>query len=152
MDRPDIDRQDLEDVRGLLRRESTRGKRKISHDSEGYHPSVPTINEPEVEQPGYYSGAGYGPPNTTSYENQRPGYSTVPSPYRPQVVSHAQSSYLPQQTQSQVGQAVEMSQMLPARTTSNPYRSDSRNRQGLQRPGQAEEENDEWNLRPYSGV
>lgn len=145
-ERPSIDRQDLEDVRGLLRRESTRGKRKPS--SEAYRPTIPTINEPT--QP-YPTGSYPQQAASTGYENQQPGYSTIPSPYRPQVppwpmTSQAQTPY---QTQG-----VEMSQVQPQRSTSNPYRqrSESVSRKPLAPPG-AQDEKDEWgNTRPYSGV
>ena len=172
-ERPSIDRQDLEDVRGLLRRESTRGKRKPSSEQQtrDYLPTIPTINEPEppssyasspqqstyLPQGSYQQQGAYPQQSSaTGYENQRPGYSTVPAPYRPQIRPQP-TQY--QSAQSQVppqGQAMEMSQIPPQRTTSNPYRnrSDNTTRQPLS-PEAAlnEEDRDEWgNARPYSGV
>ena len=154
-ERPSIDRQDLEDVRGLLRRESTRGKRKPSSE---YHPSVPTINEPQQSpQPYYYQGYPQQAP-TAGYENQIPGYSTVTSPYRPQIGPQVTQYQSVQSQVSSAAQAMEMSQIPPQRSPSNPYRQpqrgDSLNRRPLAPPGAAEEEDrDEFgNARPYSGV
>lgn len=45
---PSIDRQDLEEVRGMLRRQSTKGRRKVNGtDSMMARPNVPTIAEPQ---------------------------------------------------------------------------------------------------------
>lgn len=119
--RPSIEAE-LNDVRGLLRRASTQGKRKPGAEQSRYQQStaIPTINEPQPPTP-------YGAPAAPGYENQRPTYSTVPSPYQtaPQVPT----------VQSQ---NPEMSQL------SNPYRT---------RTGAGEEEDDDFgNMRPYSGV
>lgn len=154
-ERPSIDRQDLEDVRGLLRRESTRGKRKISSD---YHPTIPTINEPDQsspnQQPYYYQGYSQG--QAGGYENQRPGYSTAPSPYRPPMRPQPTQYQSAQSQVTSAGQAAaEMSQVAPQRSPSNPYRQDtSTTRKPLAPPGAVgEEEEDEFgNTRPYSGV
>jgi small-conductance mechanosensitive channel len=137
-ERPSIDRSDLEEVRGLLRRESTRGKRKPSSD---YHPTVPTINEPE-SQPYTY---GHFPQSASGYENQRPGYYP---PARPQ-----NSQYQSPQQYPASGQPTEMSQVQPQRSPSNPYRqrSNSASRKAL-RPPRDEEDDDFSNMRPYSGV
>lgn len=139
-----IDYQDLNDVRGMLRRESTRGKRKPSTETSRYnHPTgIPTINEP---QPGEYS-SGYMSPYT---ESQRPVYSTVPSPYRPTLQTQPTQYQSAQSNVPTVSTSVEMSQ-LPTRSTSNPYRN-----QNLRSPtaGNQEDEDDEFgNMRPYSGV
>lgn len=121
-ERPSIDRQDLEDVRGLLRRESTRGKRKPGNMQT---PSIPTIHEPQA-----VSYADYG------YEDQRPAYSTVPAPYagnlrnQPTRYESAQSQLPTTQTSP-----IEMRQV--ARSPSNPYRKRSDSFE---------------NTRPYSGV
>jgi len=149
--RPSIDHQDLEDVRGLLRRESTRGKRKASSDPRGYGgPSVPTISEPtpnisftDYAQPTAYDGAGYGqqqsymrpqpPPVQSSFVSQLPRIQPLSSPIE----------------MSQVGRST--SQV--SRSASNPYRNKSE--KPLSPPGglrqTAEEEEDE-NTRPYSGA
>lgn len=145
--RPSIDHQDLEDVRGLLRRESTRGKRKASNDPRGYGgPSIPTISEPsptvsynDYAQDTAYSGAGYGrpqpPPVQSSFASQLPRIQPLSSPIE----------------MSQVGRST--SQV--SRSTSNPYRT--RSEQPLSPPGGGlrqtrEEEGEDENTRPYSGV
>ncbi|TKA44815.1 hypothetical protein B0A55_13556, partial [Friedmanniomyces simplex] len=88
-DRPSIDQQDLDEVRGLLRRESTRGKRRPGGDLGRMQvPSVPTISEPprstrtytdygrspNYAQPSAGGGVGY----------QSTGYSSTPTAYAPQ--------------------------------------------------------------------
>lgn len=147
-ERPSIDRQDQEDIKGLLRRESTKGKRKPS--SEGYHPSIPTINEPQQstypDYPAQYAAS-------SNLENQAPGpaYSTMPAAYQSAArPTPSQYGVTPGQAQT-TGQAIEMSQAPSQRSSSNPYRSESLNRKPLSPPGAAEGE-DEWNMRPYSGV
>lgn len=138
-ERPSIDQQDLNDVRGLLRRESSRGKRKPSSEqSRPYqpNPSIPTINEPQPPTPGY---SGYG--------SQRPAqtYSTVPSPYDTRPTINTQ----PTQYQTAQGNVptlsnIQMSQIR--RNDSNPYRSQTR------RDGQGDDDDEFGNTRPYSGV
>ena len=140
-ERPSIDR-DLEEVRGLLRRESTRGKRKPSND---YHPSVPTINEPE-SQPYAYAQSS----SASGYENVRPTASSTQyyPPAGPQFSQHSSPQQYPAS-----GQAVEMSQVQPRRSPSNPYRQggDSTSHKPLSPPRDDGEE-DFSNMRPYSGV
>lgn len=151
-ERPSIDRQDLEDVRGLLRRESTRGKRKTGYDTRvAQVPSVPTISEPQ----GNTSYADYAQPAAGGYENVRPTYS-APSAYQPPSRHYgaAASNQSPVQSQS-----MEMRQV--ARSPSNPYRqqqarerSESITRKPLSPtagPGERNESSFE-NTRPYSGV
>lgn len=137
-ERPSIDQQDLNDVRGLLQRETTRGKRKPSirgvtrtlHEAQ----TVPHINEPHSAQ-------------LHSFEQQRPTFSHYPEPYRPTLTS------VPTQGQSATTSPVEMNQ-LPQRSTSNPYRN--RQQPGQLHPrvsGRVDEDDDEFgNMRPYSGV
>lgn len=135
-ERPSIDRSDLDEVRGMLRRESTRGKRKPSND---YHPSVPTIQEPE-SQPYTYSVF----PQTSSasgYENQRPSNYPVARPPVSQYQAPPQVPY-PAPTSP-----LEMSQ-VPQRSPSNPYRQ----RNEALSPPREEEDDDFNNMRPYSGV
>ena len=150
-ERPSIDRSDLEEVRGLLRRESTRGKRKPSNE---YHPTIPTINEPAQQQP--YQYQNYGQQTSTTFENQRPPISNVPPPpasYRP-VMRPQATQY--QSAQSQIptaGQSMEMSQVPPApsRSPSNPYRQRTELKPSAA-VGEEDEKEDFANTRPYSGV
>lgn len=74
---PVVNRQDIEEVRGLLRRESTKGKRKAGDSAAMMSPTVPTIHEPaSVDQYDYAQQAQQLSKNfdqqDTSYENQRP--------------------------------------------------------------------------------
>jgi len=147
--RPSIDRQDLEDVRGLLRRESTRGKRKASTDPRGAYggPSVPTINEP-VSYNDYAHPSGYGSSSGTSYAQQ----TAYTPPNRAQSTRVPYASQLPQiQTATS---PIEMSQV--GRSASNPYRkrSESLTRKPLgQTAGSGSRGDDGYeNTRPYSGV
>ncbi|KAF2167035.1 hypothetical protein M409DRAFT_22473 [Zasmidium cellare ATCC 36951] len=141
-----IDYQDLNDVRGMLRRESTRGKRKPSSETSRYNrPGIPTINEP---QPTEYN-PGYMSPYT---ESQHPTYSTVPSPYRPTLQSQPTQYQSAQSQVPTVNTSVEMSQ-LPTRSTSNPYRNRTENLRSPTAGNVQEEDDDEFgNTRPYSGV
>jgi small-conductance mechanosensitive channel len=162
-ERPSVDRSDLEEVRGLLRRESTRGKRKISSD---YHPGVPTINEPSSQQAFHYpqpsqprqpASVTYSnyqaPVSPMSYENRAPAYPTTTSPYssasRPTPSQYGAAP-------GQVAAPVEMSQIPPQRSPSNPYRqrSESVSRKPLSPPnaGVMDSEEEFGNMRPYSGV
>lgn len=154
-ERPSIDRQDLEDVRGLLRRESTRGKRKPSSDIPQLHvPSVPTISEPHesVAYNDYAQPSGSG-----GYQSS--GYSTMPTAYTPKLRNQppSASSYgrgapqIPPPTQTS---PIEMRQV--SRNPSNPYRkrSESITRKPLSPTAGSGErgEGDFENMRPYSGV
>lgn len=154
-DRPSIDRQDIEDVRGLLRRESTRGKRKPdSMDRPSMQaPSVPTISEPQsTSYADYAPQPGFG----GSYQNQASPYSAVSTAYRPTLRSQptqyqSAQSVLPAQSQD-----TEMSQVGPTRKASNPYRkrSESIQRKPLSPTAGAGDrsEGEFENTRPYSGV
>ncbi len=176
-ERPSVDQSDLDQLSGMLRRESTRGKRKISSD---YHPTIPTINEPGSQQSFGYQPqypyqtqpgpppvrySNYQPTSPTGAENYPPTYGSAPparSPQRPPA----------SQYQTAVGQQpespVEMSQLppQPTRSPSNPYRQrgESVSRKPLSPPNagvmdsQEEGEGDFGNMsanptmRPYSGV
>ncbi|KAH9845319.1 Mechanosensitive ion channel MscS [Teratosphaeria destructans] len=157
-ERPSIDRQDEQELKTMLRRESTRGKRKPSSDIPSLaRPSVPAINEPSSH--GQYSAAQ---PSSRGYENMRPG---LPVGYRPQF-GHEHTSYqssLPHLTPTN---PLEMSQ-VPSRTLSNPYRrsmaegqSQTSNLSGQKVIEEELQDEDErvgtgsgpGNLRPYSGV
>lgn len=180
--RPSVDRRDreLDEVRGMLRRESTRGKRKVSSD---YRPSasVPTINEPGA-YPYPSGGGGYGLQPQPS-ANVSTAYGGIPPP--PPAVAQ-RPGYLPPihptrmaSTQDQMrnvgygarygegAPGTEMRQVEPVqRSPSNPYRqrgeSVSRRPVGGQgQQGVEEEEGEEaerdgkggnGDTRPYSGV
>lgn len=113
-ERPSIDRQDLEDVRGLLRRESTKGKRKPGTEQRMMSPNVPTIQEPQPPI-GWtdYAQQGEAPTSVDDYENYRMQQQAGPS--TPQQMSG--NAFAGQ------GQNVEMRQM--SRSPSNPYRQRS---------------------------
>ena len=156
-ERPSMDQSDQDEIRGLLRRESTRGKRKAGESA--YHPSIPTINEPTGSQSQDY-GYPYQQPQaaTSGYENQRPGaYGT--GPYSPPQPAQYYSSQ-PPQVQLSGMPGSEMSQIPtpqspPQRSTSNPYRSQggSGRLTPARRQGQTDDgEEDFANMRPYSGV
>ena len=142
-ERPSIDR-DLDEVRSLLRRESTRGKRKPSSD---YHPSVPTINEPHSESEVYtYNHFPQVSAATTSgYENQRPSN----YPPRPPI---SQYQVPPQVPYPAPTSPIEMSQVQPQRSPSNPYRQRAEQRNETLNPPGDDEDTDFSNMRPYSGV
>jgi small-conductance mechanosensitive channel len=168
-ERPSVDQSDIDDLRGLLRRESTRGKRKPSSE---WHPTIPTINEPSSQQSFHYPPpsqssqqsyhypspsqpqqapvrySNYQPTLPTGYENQDPMYPTIGAPYRPPVGQYQVAAT-----------AAEMSQVpppQPQRSPSNPYRrrSESVSRKPLSPPnaGELDSAEEEFNTRPYSGV
>ncbi|KAK5137558.1 hypothetical protein LTR08_008538 [Meristemomyces frigidus] len=136
-ERQSLDRQDADDLRGVLRRASTRGKRKPGSDAPQLRtPGIPTIHEPNQ---GTYDGyaptlyGGYNAPTTLN---------SLPTRYE-------SASSRPLSTQTS---PVEMRQV-----GSNPYRK--RSSESLERkpmsptagggvPGEREFEN----TRPYSGV
>lgn len=70
--RSSIDNQDLEEMRGLLRRESTKGKRKAGMEARLAQPGIPTILEPSYP-PSIGQVSPYAEPST-AYE-QYPAYS-----------------------------------------------------------------------------
>ncbi|KAK4547637.1 hypothetical protein LTR36_000594 [Oleoguttula mirabilis] len=152
-DRPSIDPQDLEDVRGLLRRGSTRGKRKPGSEAPQLRmPGIPTIHEPDQ-----VSYEDWATPSYTGYENQTPGPSTVSTAYTPQLRNQP-TRYESAQTQplSTETSPVEMRQVAPSRSPSNPYRkrSDSLSRKPISPTagGGSKGEDEFENTRPYSGV
>ena len=169
-ERPSVDRHDLDEVRGMLRRESTRGKRKPSSEGSRYGgPSVPTIQEP-TSYGGYsqqgYSQQGYGQPST-SYENVRPSNAfthpamrTQQSPLQP---PQGPLPSIPPTSPLEMQEASTHPAPGPTRSTSNPYRrrgeSVSRRPLGPASGGLAigeesyEQTKDDFdNTRPYSGV
>ncbi|KAK5108366.1 hypothetical protein LTR62_008396 [Meristemomyces frigidus] len=139
--------QDLNEMRTMLRRESTKGRRKPN--SEMRTTTVPTINT-----------------SYTDYGYQSSGYSATPTAYRPtltsvpsQSVISTTSSSVPQLPQVATATSpLEMRQL--GRNASNPYRqpSQSLNRKPM---GTAEEDEEgrrgtggggNENTRPYAGV
>ena len=146
-ERQSIDRQDLEDVRGLLRRESTRGKRKPGVEvGRMQYPGVPTINEP-----GAISSSSSHP----AYAQPQIGYNENQRPYMPTVRNlAAQQGQIPTGTTSNQTSPIEMRQV--GRKPSNPFRkrSDSQDRKPISPTagGGDRAESDFANMRPYSGV
>ncbi|KAK4620900.1 Mechanosensitive ion channel protein [Fulvia fulva] len=149
--RPSVDQQDLNEVRGLLHRQSTRGKRKPSTEQSRtafLQPGVPTIHEP--------SASGAHP----SVIQQQPSFGS----YAPAQSYHQQTAYRPtlstQPTQYQSAQTqlptvaptspIEMSQVN--RSASNPYRN--RSNLGPTTGGRNNNDDDDefGDMRPYSGV
>lgn len=147
--RRSYDNQSLDEVRGVLRRGSSRGKRRASNAANTYHgPSVPTINEPS----GSYSDYPTRPSQPTYL--QQPGYG-----YGQQQGSFA--SPLPP-VQSVVS-PIEMSQLGRSESTSggnnNPYMPAAPGTayqgagQGVPPPPPQPEDDDEGKgMRPYSGA
>ncbi|TKA23332.1 hypothetical protein B0A50_07540 [Salinomyces thailandicus] len=162
-DRPDINKQDLEDVRGILRRVSTTGKRKMGAEGERYNaPSIPTIQEPQFSATP--PPMTYAPVNTrTSYENMRPTYASTLQALKDQSTSYPYqlppTGPLPAIPTSPIEMRQTSPPSPPARRTSNPYRrrGESVSRKPLNPPAgrmMEEEEEEEGNglPRPYSGV
>ncbi|KAF2724889.1 hypothetical protein K431DRAFT_281364 [Polychaeton citri CBS 116435] len=140
-ERPSVDRSDLNELSGMLRRESTRGKRKAGETTSKYSGlSVPKINE--LQNTAYQD---YAQPSTSTYPpfvppGPAPTYSIPPVP----------TSY------TSYGQPAQATQ-APTRSPSNPYRkrSESINRKPLGQPSDHvldEDEDPPVDTRPYSGV
>ncbi|QIW94929.1 hypothetical protein AMS68_000447 [Peltaster fructicola] len=128
--RMSFDHGSLDDVRGLLRRESTKGKRKVGAMQT---PGVPTIEEP-TSLSSTYTPRGYGAPQYSSPSYQAGPNTMAPSPYQSAVPQPAYT---------------EMSQMSPMHRD----RSDSLTRKPIAPPPVPEDEEDPFgNMRPYSGV
>jgi small-conductance mechanosensitive channel len=141
--RPSNERQSIEEVRTVLRRGSSRGKRAPSNTT-WTGPSVPTINEPTGSiyndrsghgpQQSSYSGGDYDPYNSsTSYNSPSTAY--LPPVNRPTS-------------------PIEMSHVGVGRSESNPYRraeSATRTGQSFHQPPQAqgEDEDESRGVRPY---
>lgn len=143
-ERPSIERSDLDEVRGMLRRESTRGKRKPSQEHHPSLPPIPTINEPGMALYGPDSVLPPPPAQAHAAENQRPSYSTMPYQYRPRAASRP--------GQYQPGPHAETIPEEMSEVPSNTYRVATNNSQALE-SDDADDKNDTWgNSRPYSGV
>ncbi|KAI7543227.1 hypothetical protein KC319_g16373, partial [Hortaea werneckii] len=167
-ERPSVDGHILDEVKGMLRRESTKGKRKASSEIASRHyqtPGVPTIREPQGSAPSTGYGEGYG--SATGYENVRPAapptYGVHPamrSPYAPSPAMGPPQGPLPDIPPHS---PMEMQQVgsVPSRSTSNPYRRQGDSGGVQRRPTNPtvgrqvteEEGDDEYGgPRPYSGV
>lgn len=155
--RPSNERQSIEEVRGLLRRGSSRGKRTASNTA-WTGPSIPTIQEPTgsiyndrsghgAQQGSYSSGGEYDPYNS----------STQSYPYNTSTAYDSQTFQSPLPNIAGATSPIEMSQVGIGRSESstNPYRrpeSANRTGQSYHQPPQAEEDEDEMRgVRPYTG-
>ncbi|GAB7364549.1 hypothetical protein MBLNU230_g5356t1 [Neophaeotheca triangularis] len=144
-DRASLDRQDLEDVRGILRRQSTLGKRRPGDRLRYRLPNIPSIAEPADGSGGSNGGAPeafadyahFRRSSQVSQRSQSRGGSNnyglrSPSNASNRVPPYA-SPYLSAAGGQGHGQAVEMTQVPPAATTTptgrnswnNPYRQPS---------------------------
>ncbi|GAB7349867.1 hypothetical protein MBLNU459_g0564t1 [Dothideomycetes sp. NU459] len=135
-ERSPIERQEIEEMKGMLRRESTRGKRKPGNVTM-QQPGVPTINEPQppiaYSQYAQQAEATMQIDDYEQYRTQAGGLSTPsagpPLPTSPAAYVQGTSYMQPYRTTSQgQGQNLEMRQM--SRSPSNPYA----NRQQQQQP------------------
>lgn len=164
--RPSMDQQDADGVRDVMRRASTRGKRKPGEVSRyqsattQHLPSVPTIAEPgELDYTTYGYTQGYPDASSRTFGGEartyQPGassgtlvgegrvYQPTGSPVAtPGVGTSTQYQsqappQIPMQTVADSGFAVEP----PRRQPSNPYRRE-----------QGQDEDEEQGVRPYTGV
>ncbi|EME41529.1 Mechanosensitive ion channel-like protein [Dothistroma septosporum NZE10] len=145
-ERPSID-QDLNEVRGLLHRQSTRGKRKPSTEQSRpafLQPCVPTIYEPSAS--GSRPSVTQPPPSFASYAPP-PAQSYGQAAYQQNNKYQAPPGQLPSVVPTS---PIEMSQVN--RSASNPYRNRS-NLSPTGRRNNNDDDDDEFgNMRPYSGV
>lgn len=164
--RPSNERQSIEEVRGVLRRGSSRGKRQASN-ATWTGPSIPTIQEPTGSLYNDRSGHGAEPSSYSSGPDYLYNASASQAyPYDANTSYTQQSSF--QSPLPQVQGAVsplEMSQVGIGRSesSSNPYRrTESRGGDGAQRTGQGyhqppphaegEDEDETQGVRPYTGA
>ncbi|GAB7339155.1 hypothetical protein MBLNU457_5820t1 [Dothideomycetes sp. NU457] len=150
-ERPSMDIQDQEDIRGLLRRESTKGRRK-ANTSAMQRPGIPTIMEPQppIARTDYAQqaeasldvdsyeqhrtqAAGLGRPNLYAGPSGQSNYAT-PSP-TPGGNSYGYAS--PMRESTAYVRPSEMRQMQ--RKPSNPYRTRSDSESLNRRPSSFEE-------------
>jgi small-conductance mechanosensitive channel len=157
--RPSIDTQEISDVRNILRRASTRGKRKPSSDISrqqsivtGQLPSIPAVHEDGFGVGDYGMYGEQGVTRTQSYQSPPPMNSAGPAGWRPTLGQTQSSRYQtsPSTVPTLSGQqgGVEMSQ-LQQRQGQQPYGQPGR------RPDGSEEEvfdDKDGNVRPYAGV
>ncbi|EMC92675.1 hypothetical protein BAUCODRAFT_37575 [Baudoinia panamericana UAMH 10762] len=150
-ERPSIDQQEIEEVKGLLHRQSTKGKRKLyPESSRGLQvPSVPTISEPSG-----VGSADYAQPSVTGYQST--GFSNSPSAYQPPIRNQISqgSNFSARLPRIAPTSPLDMQQMSGNAT--NPYgkRSDSASRKpvGPAAGDSGRGEGSFENMRPYSGV
>lgn len=137
-----FDQGDIEDVRGLLRRESTKGRRKIGGNMP---PTIPTISEPGAAglSSSYTPRGYYNAPQYSSPAYQAGPVAMAPSPYQTVSAPAAVPSPYPSTSSS----STQMSQIQRDR-------SESVSRKPLGPPPvpEDEEEGSFGNMRPYSGV
>lgn len=143
------DTHSIDEVRGVLRRGSSRGKRRADNTHAAWAgPSIPTISEP--------TGDGYSDrsiPYQQAYSSA-PDYSYNSNPYdvqtsytSPQVQQTQTQARLPQV--QRVGSPIEMAQLGGEAGSSNPYRTG----QGYHQPPEAEDDVEEGRAaKPYSGA
>jgi hypothetical protein len=157
-DRPSIDHQDLSEVRDMLRRASTRGKRKPGN-SEAMSryqssttaqqlPSVPTITEPgELDYSDYAYTQGYPDASSRTFGGEgRTAYQPTGSPVSGPGLATQNTQYqTPPQipTMQTVVAGGNTEAGPPRRQPSNPYRV------GRQ---QGQDDDEEQGVRPYTGV
>lgn len=156
--RPSHDTQSIEEVRGLLRRGSSRGKRTANNATWG-GPSVPTINEPTGSL--YNDRSGHGA-QQSSYPigDYDPYNSTTAAPSYPYNTYGQQQPSTFQSPLPQVQGAtspIEMSNVGIGRSesNSNPFRrGDTATGQGFHQPpqGEGEDEDESQGVRPYTGA
>jgi hypothetical protein len=162
--RPSIDQQDLDGVRNMMRRASTRGKRRpgaanaeisrFQSATTQQLPSVPTIAEPdELDYTTYGYTQGYPDASSRTFGGEGRTYQPTGSPVgtpgaagAPQYQQQTSTAYqqqsppqIPLQTVAGSGFATE----LPRRQPSNPYRVARE---------QGQDEDEERGVRPYTGV
>jgi small-conductance mechanosensitive channel len=152
------DTHSIDEVRGVLRRGSSRGKRRADNTHAAWAgPSIPTISEP--------TGDGYSErsiPYQQAAYSSAPDYSYNTSPPSAAYPYDVQTSYTSpqlQQTQTRlpqvqrVGSPIEMAQ-LGGEASSNPYRSAAaRTGQGYHQPPEVEDDVDgNGAAKPYSGA
>ena len=151
-ERQSIDRQDIEEMRGLLRRQSTRGKRKPGSEVPQLRaPGIPTISEPDAQ----VDYNDYAEPSGSAYQST--GYSTTPTAYTPKLRNQPPTAYnQPPPQIPPVGPTSPMEMRQVTRNPSNPYRkrSESIARKPLSPTAGTgdRDEGDFENSRPYSGV
>lgn len=152
------DRASLDEVRGLLRRESSRGKRKASTTA-GHHggyqgPSIPTINEPDAynDYPQSTAYTGHDYLSNPSAGQSHPYQSTTTSYSGPHSQSHITNFTSPLPPVQSAASPIEMSQVGRSDSNRNPYRQGQGYPQPPPQPHGDEDEDELRGARPYSGA
>lgn len=156
--RPSIDQQDLSDMKNMMRRASTRGKRRPGNSAElsrfqsantaQQQPSVPTITEPEeldYMEYGYTQGYPDASSRTFGGEGRAPAYQPTGSPVGTPGPAVQNTGYQapPQIPMQTVAGGGTFAPQMP-RQVSNPYRAGA--------AAQGQDEDEERGVRPYTGV